>query len=213
MSKIHYEKVTCPDCRRQGEFKVYDSINIDDETRFDRNFKRKIIDSDIFLYSCPSCGSKFYIEYPFLYNDIKNNFMVWCLPDMASEAEIENIKKVDMRTYNGTLRIAIGKFEFIDKLNVFENKLDDLAIESIKTFAFSKVSDEDKKETKSFMFNGINGNTKNLEFVLIKNDESSKLINVPLGFYGEIKSRLKEKEVKGFDIIDQASYYNYIEND
>src|SRR5699024_6854355 len=119
--------------------------------------------------------------------------MVWCLPDKATQAEIDNIKKVDMRTYKGILRIVIGKFDFIDKLNVFENKLDDIAIESIKTFVFSKVDKDERKEIKSVMFNGINFENKTLEFVFIKDQEKTKMMSVPFEFYGQIKNMLKEK--------------------
>lgn len=213
MSKIHYEKVSCPDCGYTGQYKVYDSINIDDESKINPMFKRKIIDNSLFLYTCDRCLSKYYIEYPFLYNDVKNNFMVWCLPDNATQAEIDNIKKVDMRTYKGILRIVIGKFDFIDKLNVFENKLDDIAIESIKTFVFSKVDKDERKEIKSVMFNGINFENKTLEFVFIKDQEKTKMMSVPFEFYGQIKNMLKEKEVHGFEIIDQASYSTFVEND
>lgn len=213
MSKIHIEKVTCPDCGYTGQYKVYDSINIDDESKVNPMFKRRIIDHSLFLYTCDRCKSKFYIEYPFLYNDVKNNFMVWCLPDNATQAEIENIQKVDMRTYKGTLRIVIGKFDFIDKLNVFENKLDDIAIESIKTFVFSKVDSNERKYIKSIMFNGVNMENKTLEFVFIKDDENTKMMSVPVEFYGQIKTMLKEKEIHGFEIIDQASYGSYVEND
>lgn len=213
MSKIHYEKVSCPDCGYTGQYKVYDSINIDDESKTNPMFKRKIIDNSLFLYTCSRCLSKYYIEYPFLYNDVKNNFMVWCLPDNATQAEIDNIKKVDMRTYKGILRIVIGKFDFIDKLNVFENKLDDIAIESIKTFVFSKVDKEERREIKSIMFNGLNMENKTLEFVFIKDQEQTKMMSVPFEFYGQIKNMLKEKEIKGFEIIDQASYSAFVEND
>ena len=213
MSRIRYEKIRCQDCGAEGEYKIYDSINIDEESRYDRFFKRKIIDNSLFLYTCPRCASKCYIEYPFLYNDVKNNFMVWSLPDNATQTEIDNVRRVDMRTYNGTLRIAIGKYDFIDKLNVFENKLDDIAIESIKTFTFSKVDNSEKKFVKSIMFNGVNEETRNLEFVFIRDDESNKMVNVPVEFYGQIKTMLKEKEIKGFEIVDQASYGNFVEND
>lgn len=213
MSKIRFERVTCPDCGYTGEYKVYDSINIDDESKTSPMFKRKIIDNSLFLYTCSRCLSKYYIEYPFLYNDVKNNFMVWCLPDNATQAEIDNIKKVDMRTYKGILRIVIGKFDFIDKLNVFENKLDDIAIESIKTFVFSKVDKEERREIKSIMFNGLNMENKTLEFVFIKDQEQTKMMSVPFEFYGQIKNMLKEKEIKGFEIIDQASYSAFVEND
>ena len=39
------------------------------------------------------------------------------------------------------------------------------------------------------------------------------MMSVPFEFYGQIKNMLKEREVKGFEIIDQASYSAFVEND
>ena len=213
MSKIHIEKVTCPNCNYIGEYKVYDSININDEMSINKEFKNKIIDHSLFLYTCSKCNSKFYIDYPFLYNDVENSFMIWCLPENATKSEIDNIRKVDMRTYKGTLRIAIGQYSFLDKLNVFENKMDDLIIESIKDFIVSKLQTEQKSIPNQIIFNGINVENKTLEFIFINDNNTSKMYNVPRELYVEINNQLKEKEVKGFEIIDRKSYYNYIEND
>ncbi len=213
MSKTRIEKVTCPDCNYVGEYKVYDSINIDNEAENISNFKEKVIDNSIFLYTCKNCGSKFYIEYPFLYNDMKNNFMVWCIPENFTEAEINNIKNVDMRKYEGTLRIATGKYNFLDKLNIFENKLSDIVIESIKTFLFSKLKKEEQINVKQIIFNGINIKNKTLDFVFISKNDTSKMLSISSEFYGEIKNNIKEKKIKGFEIINQENFYNYIEND
>ena len=54
---------------------------------------------------------------------------------------------------------------------------------------------------------------KTLEFVFIKDQEKTKMMSVPFEFYGQIKNMIKEREVKGFEIIDQASYSAFVEND
>lgn len=213
MSKTHIEKVICPDCNYSGEYKVYDSINIDNEAENVNNFKEKVIDNSIFLYTCKNCGSKFYIEYPFLYNDMKNNFMVWCIPESFTEAEINNIKSVDMGKYKGILRIAVGKYNFLDKLKIFENNLSDIVIESIKTFLFSKLEKEEQINIEQIIFNGISIENKTLDFIFIRKDNTSKILSISSEFYREIKNNIKEKEIKGFEIINQENYCNYIEND
>ena len=144
---------------------------------------------------------------------MKNNFMVWCIPENFTEAEINNIKNVDMRKYEGTLRIATGKYNFLDKLNIFENKLSDIVIESIKTFLFSKLKKEEQINVKQIIFNGINIKNKTLDFVFISKNDTSKMLSISSEFYGEIKNNIKEKKIKGFEIINQENFYNYIEND
>ena len=91
--------------------------------------------------------------------------------------------------------------------------MDDLIIESIKDFIVSKLQTEQKSIPNQIIFNGINVENKTLEFIFINDNNTSKMYNVPRELYVEINNQLKEKEVKGFEIIDRKSYYNYIEND
>ena len=39
------------------------------------------------------------------------------------------------------------------------------------------------------------------------------MLSISSEFYGEIKNNIKEKKIKGFEIINQENFYNYIEND
>ena len=66
MSKHHIEKVTCPSCHHEGDFEVWDSIN----TVLDPAMKEKVLNQSIFLYTCPSCGKTFRLDYATLYHQI-----------------------------------------------------------------------------------------------------------------------------------------------
>ena len=60
MSRHHIEKVTCPSCHHEGDFELWDSIN----TALDPEMKEKVLNKSIFLYTCPSCGETFRLNYP-----------------------------------------------------------------------------------------------------------------------------------------------------
>ena len=59
MSRHHIEKVTCPSCHHEGDFELWDSIN----TALDPEMKEKVLNQSIFLYTCPSCGETFRLNY------------------------------------------------------------------------------------------------------------------------------------------------------
>ena len=68
MSRHHIEKVTCPSCHHEGDFELWDSIN----TALDPEMKEKVLNQSIFLYTCPSCGETFRLNYSTLYHQIGN---------------------------------------------------------------------------------------------------------------------------------------------
>ena len=68
MSRHHMEKVTCPSCHHEGDFELWDSIN----TTLDPEMKEKVLNQSIFLYTCPSCGKTFRLNYSTLYHQIGN---------------------------------------------------------------------------------------------------------------------------------------------
>ena len=81
MSRHHIEKVTCPSCHHEGDFEVWDSIN----TALDPEMKEKVLNQSIFLYTCPSCGETFRLNYPTLYHQMEDLIMIY----LVSESEVE----------------------------------------------------------------------------------------------------------------------------
>ena len=67
MSRHHIEKVTCPSCHHEGDFELWDSIN----TALDPEMKEKVLTQSIFLYTCPSCGETFRLNYQVLFQSCK----------------------------------------------------------------------------------------------------------------------------------------------
>ena len=72
MSSFRNIKITCPDCNREGEYTVWDSVNAD----LNPELKSKVMDGSLFTWVCPKCKKSFNAPYSFLYHDMTHNFMV-----------------------------------------------------------------------------------------------------------------------------------------
>lgn len=77
MSRHHIEKVTCPSCHHEGDFELWDSIN----TALDPEMKEKVLNQSIFLYTCPSCGETFRLNYSTLYHQMEDLVMIYLVPE------------------------------------------------------------------------------------------------------------------------------------
>lgn len=73
MSSFRKIKITCPDCNTEGEYTVWDSVNVD----LDPELKSKVMDGSLFTWVCPKCKKSFNAPYSFLYHDMTHNFMVY----------------------------------------------------------------------------------------------------------------------------------------
>ena len=72
MSSFRNIKITCPACNKEGEYTVWDSVNVD----LDPELKSKVMDGSLFTWACPNCKKSFNAPYSFLYHDMTHNFMV-----------------------------------------------------------------------------------------------------------------------------------------
>ena len=130
MSKVSKEKIVCTYCQTEGEFEFWESVNVD----LDPAMREKIFNEEIFIWTCPNCGQRFFIPYSTLYHDMKNNFMIMYCPERAEESlkEISEVYKSLSISQKYTLRIVYGVDELKEKILILEQHLNDIAIEKLK---------------------------------------------------------------------------------
>ena len=143
MSLNRIVKATCPDCKKEFPFEIWQSVNI----QLNPEMREKVFDHSIFNFECPHCGSKGYTEYPFLYNDMKNAFMIQYCPEDDS---IEDYKKalqeiIDSDSAMGALnnrylRIVTKYFQLVEKIKIFESGYDDRLIELLKAHEIKELN-------------------------------------------------------------------------
>lgn len=202
MSMPRGTKITCPECKTEGNFTMWHSINVDvnPETR------DRVKSGKIFEYKCDNCGKTFNIEYRFLYHDCTNRFMIWYFPkkeyDITKEMEELNngeVSKVFGDHFDEKIRIVDDKRGLIEKINIFEDRLNDFVIEIVKSIILEQVNDNNVE----IFYKEMKDN--NLHFWLSNN----KGAGFPYSSYLSIMSDLEINEPKKGLIVNQNTVFEY----
>jgi predicted RNA-binding Zn-ribbon protein involved in translation (DUF1610 family) len=129
MSKISVKTFTCPSCGCNGEFKMYDSVNVS----LDPKLRDKVLSGEIFDWTCPKCGEVVSLRHNLLYHDMKREFQIYYSP---TECDSINEMINDMLTkYPGmrkTCRTVDSLNALREKIYIYEEGLNDIAIELSK---------------------------------------------------------------------------------
>lgn len=150
MSKSRIINIPCPCCGEDIKFEIFDSVNVTDDPKL----KERVLTLDVFRTHCDKCGKERIINYPMLYHDMYNNFMVY----LAQEEDIIEWQymmspKSLINTFHGrdvilgyTRRGVTSLMDFISKINILDKGLDDRIIEIIKKDCLNFVKEKRKKE-------------------------------------------------------------------
>ena len=130
MSMPRGMKIACPECKTEGNFTIWHTINVD----VNPEVRNKVKSGKIFEYKCENCSKVFSVEYRFLYHDISNRFMIWYFPrneyDINKELEELNrgqLSEIFNKNFNEKLRMVDDKRSLIEKINIFEDRWKEVA--------------------------------------------------------------------------------------
>ncbi len=137
MSDSRIVKYTCPYCGREFEMEIYDTVNAVQEP----DLKERCASGDLFKTSCPHCKQDFMVQYPLVYIDQANKFVLWL--STSEHGEISKITKPLVQ--NGyRLRRCLSIREFTEKISIFEDGADDVLVELAKYDCFIEFVDNKK---------------------------------------------------------------------
>lgn len=131
MSKHHKEEIECPHCHHKGEFDLWESVNVD----LDPELREQVLNSRLFVWTCPKCESHVILPYDTLYHDMKHRFMLFFSYEFNEEeadkyAPMKMPKEFFMDGY--THRIVYGLKRLKEKILILEEGLNDVAVERMK---------------------------------------------------------------------------------
>ena len=199
--------VVCPKCSELSKAEIYTSIN----PSVQKGLRDKVLSSELFNFVCPNCSHTATLNYPLLYNDMKNRFMVYLIPKIdrfqLCDNELEN-KYSNLRNINK--RIVPDFNTFKEKLFIFESGLDDMAVEltklAISQTVAKKLGIEEIKEGYLSMYDR---ETNTMGFTYFLGDEKEPYVQTArLEIYGKSKGiidklAIKDKKLRGFIKIDR----------
>ena len=133
--------VTCSHCGKEHDIQTYPNINVKESPEL----KARIKDGTLFLWTCPDCGQVNLAPYQTLYHDPDEKVMIWLTPNSMSFSEralvdshiqaiagqlAEDKSGELLRGY--ALRRVKEAGELIEKVNIFDAGLDEIAMEMCK---------------------------------------------------------------------------------
>lgn len=205
-SKVN-KAVVCPMCGEMSKAEIHTSVNV----TVKREYRSKVLDGELFAWSCPSCGYSARLTYPILYNDMKNRFMVYLIPkieryqlcDKELEAKYNNLRNISKR--------VVSDFNsFKEKIFIFESRLDDMAVELTKVAISQTVSKKlgGVKVDEGYL-SMYDRESNTMGFTYFTGEDRAPYVQTArLEIYGKSKEivdrfAIKDKKLKGFIKIDR----------
>lgn len=199
--------IVCPMCGELSKADIYTSVN----PTLDKNIREAVLDGKLFAWRCPSCAYNARLNYPVLYNDMKNRFMVYLIPkvdrfqiyDKELEEKYGNLRNIDKR-------IASTFNSFKEKVFIFESGLDDMAVELTKLAISEIVSQKlDGEQVTEGYLSMYDRESNSMGFTYFVGENRSPYVQTArLEIYTKSKGiteefAAKDKKMKGFIKIDR----------
>ena len=192
MSLNSKQNVKCPKCGQMAEVTVWNSITVKDSA----DLKQDLLQGKINMFHCASCSHTALMPNPILYHDEQKKLLISFSPcdDPVMEQKLyDNIKDTsaksgELKNFEGyNLRFITKYNDFLEKILIFDNKLNDKAIEVIKLMVLSQ--DLEKSEQRDCFFGKVQDG--NLQFMIRDNIENQIYTSsVPKESYDTVYSQL-----------------------
>ena len=199
--------IVCPMCGELGKAEIYTSVN----TTVNKALRSKVLDGELFSWQCPSCNYRARLNYPILYNDMKNRFMVYLIPkidrfqlcDKELEEKYSNLRNI-------TKRIVADFNSFKEKIFILESGLDDMAVELTKLAISQTVSNKlGGAEIREGYLSMYDRESNTMGFTYFTGEDKKPYVQTArLEIYGKSKDiienfAIKDRKIKGFTKIDR----------
>lgn len=138
MSKPYVETLRCPECGRSAEFTCYSSVN----ATHDPALKGALLRGDLTTFTCQACGHPTNVSFDLLYHDMRRKRFIWLkYPDEGVPPAVDPRTEPMFELAEGyTFRLVTSLNELLEKIRLFDDGYDDVAMEVLKLLA--SVSDQ-----------------------------------------------------------------------
>jgi hypothetical protein len=211
MSSFHEAEIACPRCKASQSVEIWGSVNV----TLSPDLKGPLVKGELNVFRCNKCGIEIEILNYLLYHDIDKQVMIWLMyleEDGHIPVEVapptEDLFPQLPREYR--FRIVKSRREFVEKILIFDDELDDRIIEVLKLHVASKSSSENIEIGEGLYYNGIE--QKKIVFVLLCKEGNSMTCSITMddGYLHDsafLQSQLEETlEEKGTWLIVDQDY-------
>lgn len=181
MTQWNKTTVSCPACLTENSFSICTLLDVRDTP----DLKEGIFDRSIFRFTCPECGEEILVSYNCTYIDKDNGFAVVLISDTSPVA--------DITASDCTLRITRSINEFVEKIALSEDGIDDRIIELYKIMLEDQFEEErHDSELLGIYYAGQAADTKALLFYIITGNAENSRAELSFDVYNAISLQFEE---------------------
>ena len=199
--------VTCSHCGAKKELTVPTLVNVG----ADPQLKPLVRDGSLFLWECPRCGSRNLATFPLLYHDPSEKLMVWLLPEGdPGEGRLDAVAAQLSGLEGYTLRRVTEAGALIEKINIFDAGLDDVAMELCKAVTAMEIEGGTDGDLRFYRMEGPDNE------LIMTFPRSGNLMSIMVGFnvYEDSLGILRRNPAivpeKGFAKVDRAWILSFL---
>ncbi len=196
MNITSLKETICPQCNNKVEYRIFHNVNATNNPEF----KQMILNDTFFKVQCPLCKSTQDLLHPFLYHDMRQDYMIYYLPYSSTTCN-ENIQKKFHSIKNITKRLVYTIDDLKEKISIFDIGLSDFALNLLKILIL-ETRNISKENLYSLYFYGIEKNY--LKFQLIQN-QKQQIICIP---YEEYKIAI---EIVGYNTFIDSDTFSLVD--
>ena len=208
--------VCCPECKKESEFTVWDSIN----TSIDPDMEAKVRDRSAFLFHCPECGGETYLDYGFLYHNMETKLMIqYADSDETAEEFINALEESyntemfrDLMQNDYTVRVVRSRDRLLEKLLIFDKGLDDRLVEIYKFIVLLRYQ-KDRKEYDAPVLYFYSDNSGKMAVFIYESGEYICSSQFSEEVYNDLSLKYADKLPefhKGEMLVDENWAYNFL---
>lgn len=173
--------VACPSCHREQVVKTYSMIDLVTDPKMDLG----ILTDSVFTHRCSFCGASFTVTNELLLTNADVPYAILLAPDYQGGAP-----KAPRQLQGYTKRIVKTINQLKEKVMVFQNLMDDRAVELCKLY----LSMQEAGESRYLLFTEHRDG--NLSFTCFgENDEVRDVIQAPDSLYTQLLPKAKTFDV------------------
>ena len=218
MSNTGSKVISCPKCGHDNEIKLFKTVN----ATTDPQFREQLLSGELLSFTCSECGHTAELRYPLLYNDMKNRFMIYYIPDVDRDKLTDEALEKEYGSLEPITRRLVGSFnELKEKIHIFESGLDDRVIEVVKAALKDVVEKRTGEEVSGGYFSKYSASEDRIGFTFFVGDEGEQFVQTTrLEIYeksaGVAKAAETEAESRSFRRVDRDwarnALYRYKKN-
>jgi hypothetical protein len=176
MDQPKKRKFTCPHCKSEEQFSVWESVNV----TLQPSLKNQVLTRGLGNFTCSNCGRGVWVGHPIHYHDVARKLMIWFPFEEPKKPPIAEGSMVMKLMVNGgyAFRIVNSFNELIEKIRIFDDGRDDRALELLKLVS---VTQPQTPADQKVFYDGIvdKGNEKAVRLAVVKK-EGKTVCEVPV---------------------------------